>query len=166
MKVIMMMAITADGMIGKHADHLANWTSKEDKQEFIKLSKECGVIMMGSSTFNTFPAPLKDRLNVVFTREENLAEKEGVKYVSGEPQKILKELEEMGYTQAMLGGGAQINSLFLKEKLIDEIVLTIEPKIFGAGIPLFKDENDIDLELLEMKKLNENTISVRYKVKY
>ena len=56
------------------------------------------------------------------------------------------------------------NGLFLEKKLIDEIILTIEPKIFGQGLSLFNKDFDINLELLEIKKLNKNSFAVRYKI--
>ena len=105
-------------------------------------------------------------MNVVFTQQENPKEIEGVKWVSGEPEKVLAELEALGYQSALLGGGATLNSLFLKNKLIDEIILTIEPKIFGNGLSLFNEDLDANLELIAMEKLNENTIMLKYKVIY
>ena len=39
MKIILMMAITLDGKIGKTSDHLANWTSREDKKQFVDIMK-------------------------------------------------------------------------------------------------------------------------------
>ncbi len=164
MKIIMVMAVTADGRIAKGADHFPDWTSTEDKQFFAKTSKEHSVVIMGDKTFNTFPSPLKERLNVVFTLEENPKEIEGVKYVSGEPEDVLKELEEMGYESAVLGGGAFINGLFLEKGLIDEIVITIEPKIFGDGISLFKGDFNLDLKLIDTEKINDNSVVLRYKV--
>ena len=162
----MMMAITVDGKIAKDTKQFANWTSREDKKLFVEVSKQHGVIMMGENTFNTFPSPLKNRLNVVFTRLESPNSIEGVKWVSGDPGLVLKELESLGYSSALLGGGSFLNSLFLKEKLITEIILTVEPKLFGSGLSLFNQDFDINLELLEMKKLNDNTIMLRYKVIY
>jgi len=164
--VTMMMAITVDGKIAKDSQQFANWTSREDKKLFVEVSKHHRVIMMGENTFNTFPSPLKDRLNVVFSRQEKPSPIEGVKWVSGDPGLVLNELESMGYSSALLGGGAFLNSLFLKEKLISEIILTVEPKLFGSGLSLFNQDFDLDLELLEMKKLNDNTIMLRYKVIY
>lgn len=160
----MMMAMTADGKIAKDKTQFADWTSREDKKLFVELSKSCGVIMMGENTFNTFPAPLKERLNVVFTEDLNKPETPGVKWVSGEPKLVLEELEKMGYTSVLLGGGSFLNSLFLEKKLISEIVLTIEPKIFGAGLSLFNKDLDADLKLLEIKNLNENTVMLHYQV--
>lgn len=158
------MAMTADGKIAKDKTQFADWTSREDKKLFVEISKSCGVIMMGENTFNTFPSPLKDRLNVVFTEDLNKPETAGVKWASGEPKTILEELEKMGYTSVLLGGGSFLNSLFLEKKLISEIVLTIEPKIFGAGLSLFNRDLDADLKLLEVKNLNENTIMLHYQV--
>lgn len=166
MKIIMMMAMTLDGKIAKNKDHFPNWTSKEDKQLFAKISKECGAVIMGYNTFLTFPAPLKDRLNVVFTLEKNLPEIENVKWVSGEPEDVLKELENIGYNSAVLGGGSFLNALFLEKKLIDEIIITIEPKIFGQGLSLFNKDLNADLKLLDVNKINGNSVVLKYKVIY
>jgi len=160
------MAMTLDGKIAKNSEHFPDWTSREDKKLFAEISKSHGVVLMGEKTFATFPAPLKDRLNVVFTLNENSPEIPGVKWMTGDVKKALEELEKLGYASVLLGGGAYLNSLFLKKKLIDEIIVTIEPKIFGSGISLFSGEYDVDLELLEMKKINKNTLMLRYRVKY
>jgi dihydrofolate reductase len=166
MKVTMMMAMTVDGKIAKNSQHFPDWTSQEDKKLFVEISKKHKVVMMGEKTFRTLPAPFKDRLNVVFTLEKNPPKKEGVKWVGGEPKKVLRELEKMGYKKALLGGGTYLNTLFLKKKLINEIIVTIEPKIFGDGLSLFSKDFNITLKLLTVKKINLNTIMLKYKVKY
>jgi len=164
MKIILMMAMTADGKIARSSDHFPDWTSKEDKKYFFETTKRHGVVIMGESTFKTFPKPLPDRLNVVFALEKNPPETKDVKWVSGEPEKVLAELEKMGYESAILGGGANLNAQFLKKKLVDEIWLTIEPKIFGNGLGIFSGDFDEDLKLLNIEKINENSVVVKYKV--
>lgn len=163
--VTMMMAMTVDGKIAKDKTQFADWTSREDKKLFVEISKAHGVIMMGANTFQTFPAPLKGRLNVVFSEIDNEPQ-EGVKWVKGEPEKVLEELEALGYKSALLGGGSFLNSLFLEKKLISEIILTVEPKIFGTGISLFNKDLNADLRLLEIKKLNDDTLMLKYQVIY
>lgn len=158
--------MTADGKIAKDKTQFADWTSREDKKLFVEISKKIGVIMMGENTFKTLPAPLKERLNVVFSRQNNPVPIEGVKWVNGEPEKILEELENMGHKSVLLGGGSFLNSLFLEKKLISEIILTIEPKIFGEGLSLFNKDLSVNLKLLEFKKLNDNTLMLRYQVEY
>lgn len=161
-----MMATTADGKIAKTSSHFPDWTSKEDKKMFAEISKKHGVVIMGEKTFSTFPSPLKNRLNVVFTKQKKPKKIEAVKWVSGEPGKVLKELKSIGYKSAILGGGAFLNTLFLEKKLINEIILTIEPKIFGEGLGLFNGDFNVNLKLLELKKINNNSIMIKYKVCY
>ncbi len=164
MKIILMMAVTADGKIAKSSDHFPDWTSPEDKKMFAAVSKKHGVVIMGDKTFFTFPKPLTDRLNVVFTLEKNPPQIPNVKWVTGDPEKVLAELEREGYKSAVLGGGSYVNSEFLKRDLVDEIWLTIEPKIFGNGLGVFSGDFEVDLKLLNVEKINENAVVVKYKV--
>lgn len=161
----MMMAVTADGKIAKNKAQFADWTSREDKLLFKEISKAHGVVMMGANTFRTFPSPLPGRLNVIFSEAENNPVQAGVKWVKGDPEPILEELEKLGYRSALLGGGAFLNSLFLEKKLISEIILTVEPIIFGQGLSLFNRDFTVNLKLQEVKKINEDTVLLRYLVK-
>jgi dihydrofolate reductase len=72
----------------------------------------------------------------------------------------------MGYKKALLCGGAGLNSLFLKKKLITELIITIEPIIFGQGLSLFSHKTEINLKLIENKKINDSTLILRYKINY
>lgn len=164
MKIILMMAMTADGKIAKTSDHFPDWTSREDKKYFFETTKKHGAVLMGEKTFRTFPKPLPDRLNVVFTLEKDPPERENVKWVSGDPEKVLEELEKMGYKSAILGGGAYLNTQFLQKKLIDEIWLTFEPKIFGDGLGIFGGDFNQDLKLISFEKINENSVVVKYEI--
>jgi len=168
MKITLVMAMTLDGKIARNSNHFPDWTSREDKKFFYEISRKSGVVIMGDKTFFTLEKPLKDRLNVVFTLEENPPVLKGVKWVAGEPEKIITELEKDGHQTAILGGGATLNGLFLKRKLIDEIIVTIEPKIFGQGISLFEGNFEKDffteLSLKKVKKLNNNSLALFYKV--
>ena len=130
MKTTLLMAITADGKIAKNSTHFANWTSGADKKMFVEKTKSAGVIIMGLTTYQTIGKPLPGRLNLVLTPEP---EKEtsisgSLEYTSQTPKEILENLEKRNFSEAIIGGGATINGLFLKENLIDEIWLTVEPK--------------------------------------
>lgn len=164
--VSMMMAMTLDGKIATDSQQFADWTSKEDKKIFKEISQAHGVVLMGANTFRTFPGPLPGRLNVVFSDQTDQPELAGVKWVKGDPAAVLLDLEKMGYRSALLGGGSTLNSLFLKQKLIQEIIVTIEPKIFGTGLSLFNQADNVDLKLLAVKKINDNALCLRYQVLY
>ncbi|MBF0259476.1 MAG: dihydrofolate reductase [Desulfamplus sp.] len=80
------------------------------------------------------------------------------------PQEILQSLEKEGFESVALIGGSIINSLFAKEHLVDEIYVTLVPKLFGQGLPLLAGDFDINLELVEMEKLDEHSILLKYNV--
>lgn len=61
-----------------------------------------------------------------------------VEIVNGELKSILKTLEEKGIHNLYIDGGKTIQS-FLKEDLIDEMIITTVPILLGSGIPLFGD---------------------------
>lgn len=162
------MAITLDGKIAKHTTQLADWTSKADKKIFVAETKKAGVIIMGKTTYDTIGKPLPGRLNVVMELNPDSSKniKDSLEFTASQPKELVKELSARGYNNIILGGGSTINGLFLKENLIDEIWLTIEPKIFGEGLALFKNADvDLDLELIKVENLDDNVIHVRYKVK-
>ncbi len=167
MKLILMMAITLDGKIAKTSTQLADWTSPADKKIFVEETKSAGVIIMGKTTYETIGRPLPGRLNVVLDKNPDISKNiaSSLEYTNLPPQELLVNLSARGFEKVILGGGATINGLFLKANLIDEIWLTIEPKIFGEGLSLFKDASvDLELKLLEVRKLDKNVIQVRYKV--
>jgi len=168
MKVTLMMVKTADGFIAKTPNQSPmEWTSGADKALFVARTKEAGVIIMGLSTYKTIGKPLPGRLNMIMTfkPEEETNIQGALEFTNKPPREILAELESRGFNEVILGGGTMINSLFLKEGLVDELLITIEPILFGGGLTLFKDLNlNIKLELLEMKDLGGGVVNLRYKI--
>lgn len=166
--MILLMAITLDGMIGRDSEHLSlDWTCKEDKKLFVSMTKEAGVMIMGRKTYATIGRPLPGRLIKVMTHDTSKFESipDQVEFTDRSPEEIAKELESRGFEKCILAGGATINGLFLNTGLIDEVVVTVEPKIFGQGVPLFNGVvQDADLELLDSQMLNANTIKLHYQV--
>ena len=96
----------------------------------------------------------------------NLAVKGQLEFSSEQPLDLVSRLEDDGFTHALLVGGGTVNWLFLQSGLVNELLLTIEPVIFGAGNGLFGGPIDArKLELLEQKQLNgQGTLMMRYKV--
>ncbi|MDP2637469.1 MAG: dihydrofolate reductase family protein [Candidatus Levybacteria bacterium] len=169
MKVILYMGISINGYVAKKNGD-SEWTSDEDLKGFYEHSKKAGNIVMGKNTFYAASSygyfPFPDSLNVIMSHQaiENKW-KDKVIIADKLPKEVLRILEEKGFQEVFIAGGGQINSSFIKEKLIDEIYLDVEPLVFGRGIKLFADSDfEFDLELLECKNLNKNTIQLHYKV--
>ena len=70
MKIILIAAISADGKIAQSANQSSlDWTSKEDTAFFVAKTKEAGVVVMGSRTFETIGKPLKGRRLIVLSEQ-------------------------------------------------------------------------------------------------
>jgi dihydrofolate reductase len=163
MKVILIAAVSADGYIAKSADHFAGWTSKEDKKLFVELTKKAGVMIMGRNTYDTIGKALPGRLNIVYTSKP--LDNPDIQTTQEEPAELLRRLSEQGYTEVALCGGQAIYDLFLKQGLVDELSITIEPKLFGSGITLSNSLAEAELKLIGSRKLNDDTLNLHYEVK-
>ncbi len=171
MKTILLMATTLDGKIARDSSHLVDWTGKEDKQLFIKLTKDAGVVIMGSKTYDTFASPLPKRMNIVMTKNKSRLKKtassdKNLIFSDDTPENLIKDLESKGFNKIVLIGGSQINSLFLKAQLINEIYLTIVPEIFGSGLSMFDKTTDTKLELISSHQMADSHILLKYKILY
>lgn len=167
MKVIIMCAATVNGKIARDQNDSLEWTSKEDKKFFAQETKKAGVIIMGHNTYKSIGHPLKERLNVVLTPQNLTAENQLglLEFVSHTPQQVLKDLENRGFQTVFVIGGSQINSLFLGAGLVNELWLTLAPKIFGRGINLVNEAaGEKNLELFETTNLEDGFILLKYKV--
>jgi dihydrofolate reductase len=120
---------------------------------------------MGSATYDTIGRPLPGRKNIVLTRKsDRSSNRDNLVFTNQKPIEILKDLESEGFDHVILIGGAKINYLFAREGLIDEMILTYCPKIFGTGLAVFSDEILMDLNLLSVEQLDENVFCVHYEV--
>ncbi len=166
MKVSLLMAQTLDGRIAKDANHFPNWTESADKKFFCSRTKESGVMIFGRTTFDTLPGVLPGRLSVVLSRSAGEWEQreENLIFTSLSPTEILDKLNSLGFENPIVAGGTTINTLFAKEKLIDEVIVTVSPIVFGSGMGVFSDDTELELELDKFEKIGENTLALWYKV--
>ena len=163
--VSLIAAMSADGCIGLNSTHLSTeWTSKEDLQRFMAITKRAGAIIVGNTTFKTFPkGPLKERLNVVYTTRPNSKENTpNLLYTNDSPADLLQSLQNSNIKEVVICGGASIYKKFLP--FVQKLYLTIEPILFGSGIRLWGDNSPIRqrLRLLSSTTTASGTIFADY----
>jgi 2,5-diamino-6-(ribosylamino)-4(3H)-pyrimidinone 5'-phosphate reductase len=85
----------------------------------------------------------------------------------------ISEMGRMGARTVLIEGGAMLNYSALSEGVVDEIYLTIAPKLSGEeGVASLADgpgrlgEPFLPLELLECRPASTGEIFLRYRVKY
>ena len=165
MATFIIAALTADGFIAKSDRHPANWTSRADKKFFETITKQAGVVIMGSKTYKTIGRPLKDRLNIIYSRDSCRFEGEGVEITQKPPVDLICELKGRGYQDIAICGGSEIYTMFLEAGVVDKLYLTIEGVIFGQGISLFnKSLNNYFLQLINVRSIGDNSVVLEYTI--
>ncbi|MDP3724878.1 MAG: dihydrofolate reductase family protein [Nanoarchaeota archaeon] len=162
-------AVTLDGKIAKHARHFSDWTSREDKEIFRKELAKADVIIVGMNTYKTAKKPLSGRNCIVLTRQvkNTKCEKPNICFCNPKGKHPKDIIKEKGYKHIAVIGGAKIYDWALKEGMMDELHLTIEPVVFGKGISLFSEPTGEKIfELRSVKKLNKKgSLYAVYRVK-
>ncbi len=193
-QTFIIVALTLDGFIGRDRTDLSTrWTSKEDATWFSQRTKEAGICVMGRKTYQTFNRPLPERIVIVQTKDPLTFKKQQLK--SGVEVKLIQAdsqvdllakksktqvwatsleldrlhqlLEDAGVKEVAVCGGSSIYTQWLSAGLVDELYLTLEPVVFGAGVKLFNQAVKVKLEFVGEKKLNDKGTKVmRLRVKY
>lgn len=170
-------AVTVDGFIGQSENHLSTrWTSKEDAAFFRQKSTEAGVIIMGRKTYDTIGKPLPNRVNLVYTRQApaeaptletaKQLEKGQTYYTSLAPAEVVSRLQQLGFTQLAVSGGASVYRQFMASGVVNELFLTVEPVIFGQGVKLFDQPLETKLQLKEVIPISEQGVVLHYERKF
>ncbi len=146
-KNIVFIAKSLDGFIAGKKNEL-DWLEtvpnpKSNDLGFDGLIHEIDAIVMGRTTFETVLGfggewPYKKHLFVLSNSIKKIPEKlqENVTLLNGTVQEILTAIHAKGFFSLYIDGGKTVQS-FLKEDLIDELIMTTIPVLLGEGIPLF-----------------------------
>ncbi len=129
----------------------------------------CGVMIMGKGTYESFGAdlPLGKALLIVMTHDQRLLTKkqDGLIFTDKNPKDVLTMIQEMGYQDALLAGGETLNSAFLKEKLISEMRIIMEPLVIGHGKSLFNIDGVLqEATLTNVEKLDKGVVELTYQL--
>lgn len=173
MKVVLVFVSTLNGKITRGGDpEVKHWSSESDKEHYARIWRDSRLVVMGSNTWKqNIITPSASRLTIIMTREpEKFREHEipgQLEFSNMSPAELVSAWGKKGADLMTVVGGPLIATSFLKESLIDELWLTIEPRLFGTGLNLIHPEElDVKLQLEEIKQVNaEGTLITRYRVK-
>lgn len=102
-----------------------------------------------SSTMNSAPAEFMDH----------------VSFASGSPSEIVDHANSLGYQNLYIDGGLTVQR-FLRDDLIDEIIITHIPILLGGGSRLFGDlDEPLGFELMDSKILADQLVKRWYRRK-
>jgi dihydrofolate reductase len=162
--------ISSDGFIAQ-ADGSEDFIPDEVWDDFLELLTEYAVLIIGKNTYDTIQSfdqkliedfgnvPIK---KIIVTRDESFVPKTDYEKMSS-----LQDAAAMS-PNTLLSSGPGLNTAFLKEKLIDRIILNKLPVAIGTGIRQF--ETDMDPDLIPLPEPSRKTKGGRtlefYEVNY
>lgn len=173
-KVFLYIGMSLDGFIARQDDDIS-WLSIADKEGedygYAAFTADIDTYIVGRKTYDvvmklTGSFPQAEQFDCyVLTRTPR--ETEGkVKFYSGDLVELISDLRSKPGKHIYCDGGAEIVQLFMKNKLIDEYIITILPIILGDGKRLFKGEvPEIPLKLISVKSFDTGLVQHRYVVK-
>lgn len=175
MRIVLIVAQSLDGFITRHDEPGADWTSSADQQWFRHCLTKFDAQVMARRTYDTVRTNLLAQkstgpFRIVMTRQpDNYAKDQltGKLEFSDQPARdIVKRLADEGCSNCALLGGATAHDAFLAAGIVDEIWITIEPRLFGSGTPVVSDLQDRHLELFEHKRLpDSDSLVLKYRVR-
>ncbi len=145
MKSCVYIGTSLDGFIARNdgnIDWLTQFANKDVFDAYEKFIGKIDAIVIGKGTFEkvlTFPSwPYKKKVFVLSTSIKQIPESltKKVTLLSMQPREVLRYLSNLGLTGVYVDGGKVIQE-FLKEDLVDELIISKAPVLIGSGISLF-----------------------------
>ena len=169
MRLTIYLAASINGLISNQAN-IPDWLSPEYGEGFMAICQRMKAVIMGRKTYDILaPAylPLKEEGTLVVLTHDTAAQppQSNLLFTQAPPRKIVRLLEARGHQEAVIIGGTETVSEFMKAGLVHELILVVEPVLFGAGLPLLRGvDADFRMSLVDLRKLNEHTVQLHYRL--
>jgi len=165
-------AISLNGKIAK-SDGSVDWLENIPNPDgldygYASFYESIGTTIQGRNSYDQIMSwdidfPYAGKRNYVFTQNEALKDTEHVTFVSKDHVNFVKQLKAEKGDGIWLIGGGQLNTLFLKERLIDELRVFVMPIAIEEGIELFPNlPKEVALTLKTSKTYPTGVVELRY----
>jgi len=170
MKVVLYMAMTANGIIARK-NYEEDFLSDKNWHVFRNLAQKAGCLVVGRKTYDIVKKKYK-KYSFEDIKAKKMVVSRNPKFrpqgyiVSRSPKDAINKAKKQGVKTLILTGGGNLNASFMKSNLVDEIILNIEPAVLGKGIPVFAEDNfEARLNLISTKKLKSGIVQLHYNVR-
>lgn len=174
-KIILYIAQSLDGYIAD-IDGQVGWLEEipnpdQSDYGYQQFYDSIDTTIMGFKTYEQVKSfdlefPYAGKKNYVLTRKTNTEPDKLVDFVSSDLVDFFNKLKQSPGKNIWLIGGSGVNTFFLNNGLIDEMMVYTMPILIGDGIPLFKTSSlRVKLGLVESSAFNSGVIFHHYSVK-
>jgi len=174
MKTTVYVGTSLDGFIARKdgdIDWLVKYQNKEVHDSYNEFISRIDAMVIGKGTYEkvlSFPEwPYEKKVFVLSTSLKQIPGtlNDKATLVAMDPAALLNYLSDKGFSNIYVDGGKVIQS-FLKEDLIDELIITRVPELIGTGIPLFGYlDNDLRFEHIKTNIYSDGLVKSQYERK-
>jgi dihydrofolate reductase len=165
-----------DWMVGLLDDELLKYVSKiTESVDTILLGRKMTDVFISfwldmmnkpDDPWNAFAKRMIEIPKVVFTKTLNKSKWINTDIATGDLIEEVSKIKSQNGRDIVVYGGSSFDSSLIKEKLIDEFYLFINPVAIGNGMTIFKDLNEIQkYYLIESKVFESGIVLLRYEPK-
>lgn len=143
--------------------------------DFLTDIRQYEAVLMGGKTyefgfkFGAKPGEpgYKGIKHYIFSNSMQFESNEEVELIKGDAIGFIKNLKQQGNGKIWLCGGGELAGSLIKHKLIDQLVLKVNPIIVGEGISLFGSVKPrLNLKLVDMKQYSNGVTKPSYEIIY
>lgn len=165
--------MSLDGFIAKPDNDISFLSIVEQKGEdygYSEFVKSIDTVIIGRKSYDKvismgFDYPHADKEVYIISRTIRPAVG-NIRFFSGDFINLISELKTKAGRNIYCDGGAEIVAELLKNKLMDEIIVSIIPILLGEGIRLFNDKNPEQiLHLVSCRQFEKGLVQLHYKIK-
>ena len=168
-KIVCNLATSVDGFIADENGGV-DWLNDFQAEDYgmIDFFDQCGTAIMGSKTYEqalSFNSWFGKMEGMVFTsRKLPSFNNEIINFVSGDPRPVVEQLHKKENDSWLVGGGQLITS-FIDLHLLDELIITIVPRLLGKGLALCPSIKEVNkLQLVDSKAHTDGVLQLKYRV--
>lgn len=169
--LILYIAMSLDGYIAQPNDDLSFLSMVEQEGEdygYEDFIKTVDTVIVGRKTYDKvismgYDFPHANKASYIITRTPRPSIG-SVNFYTGNLKTLVEKLKSESGKNIFCDGGAEIVNELLKDKLIDEFIISIIPILVGNGTKLFKDKRpEQKLELISSKSFKKGLVQLHYK---
>ena len=173
------MVASLDGIIAKRDnsilwfDTMDNYDKGVDEPDPDEFLKTIDCYVMGSKTYEhalelskTYGWAYGDKPTFVLTKRNLTSDRQNIEFYSGDLTKLVNDRLKPKYKSVWVAGGAILTKDLIRQKLADEIRLSILPIILGDGLLFFNNiGQEQTLHLKDTTAYKNGMIELCYEIK-
>lgn len=168
-KIILNLAVTLDSFIeGPNGEF--DWCLTDQDYGMEELMERIDTILFGRKSYEVMlrfdPSPYPDKMKYIFSNSYT-SSSPLTEVIGGDIVNEIKLLKAKPGKDIWLFGGAELITILINNKLVDEFQLSVHPLLLGNGKLLFSDiKKRVLLKLIKTKPYSSGLVQLFYEPEY